>query len=139
MISATAWALSALRAMPGPSPCFMLLVMQATRKARLAAPQRLDHLRPNVAAQRLQDAPAVEFVALLACLFLEQFDEAFEGNLAAFHFCPRIGVAIARIEAADEIFGKSDLGLIPIEGLERAARGSRRRNPTTLREGFLHG
>jgi hypothetical protein len=87
-----------------------------------AASQRLDHLRPNVATQRLQDAPTVDLVALLACLFFEQRDEAFEGNLAAFHFCPGIGVAVARIEAANEIFGKSDLGLIAIEGFERARK-----------------
>ena len=34
----------------GAFACFMLLVMQATRNSGLAAAQRLDHLRPNVAA-----------------------------------------------------------------------------------------
>ena len=82
-------------------------------------------------------------MALLACLFFEQRDEAFEGNFAAFHFCPGIGVAIARIEAADEIFGKSDLGLIAIEGLERAREDHAAEIPQHARGGFcmanIHG
>jgi len=78
------------------------------------------------------------------CPAWERFlDEAFEGNLAAFHFCPRIGVAIARIEAADEIFGKSDLGLIAIEGLERAGEDHAAEIPQHSARGFcmpnIHG
>jgi hypothetical protein len=88
---------------------------------RLAAAQRLDHLRPNVAAQCLQDPPAVERVALLARFFLEQGDEAIERNLAAFHFRPRIAVGIARIEAADEVLGQAGLAFVAVKCLEGAA------------------
>src|SRR6267142_2702046 len=48
MISATAFALSALRAMPGPSPDFMLLVMQATRNAAFERNLASFHLCPGI-------------------------------------------------------------------------------------------
>ncbi len=42
-------------------------------------------------------------------LGLEQVDEARERDLASFHFRPGICIGIARVQAANEIFGKTRL------------------------------
>ena len=82
-------------------------------------------------------------MTLLARFFLEQIDEALERNLAAFHFRPGIGVAVARIEAADEIFGKADFGLVTAERLEGAGEDHSAEVPQDGARGFcmarIHG
>src|SRR5579872_7103975 len=51
----------------------------------------------------------------------EQRDELCERYFASFHFRPRIGVGIARIQAANEIVGQSGLDFVAPERLEGAA------------------
>ncbi len=133
-------AFSALRAMPGPSPDFMLLVMQATLNAALqrrSASTICGRMSPLIACSTRQPSSLCPCASAPRLRTVRRIRP--KRHFASFHFCPGIGVRIARIEAANEIFGKIRPRARSHGTPRTGSTGSPRRSPRGPRAEYLHG
>ena len=95
-----------------------LLVMQPVLN-RLDAPERLDHLGPQVSRQQRQHVLAADLGAERQRFGGEQPVEGFDIHFGALEFRPGILPMIGGIGAPDDIGGQPALALEPRKRLER--------------------
>ena len=92
--------------------------MQPVLSRCLDAPQRLDHLGPQISRQQRQDVLAADLRAQRQRFGGEQPVEGLNVDLGALEFRPGIFVVIVGVGAPDDIGGQPALALEPRKGLE---------------------